>query len=111
MSTSAPSAVLLKSLNLTRFEWSIGMTFLCRCWRGAASIGSSPLFVCRASATSFLHGRLGTGLRLKRQHPTGILRRQGTDLVQLLDFRSVKLDPGRADIVPQLIHGFCANDH
>src|ERR1700733_15189019 len=106
MSTATPSAALFKS-----FDWKIGITILYKNWSATASLGSSELILCRASATSLLHRRLGSGLSLKRRHPSGVLPRQCAYLVQLLDFRIVEPDPRRVDIVPQLIHGFCADDH
>src|SRR5580693_2097637 len=105
-SAAKPSAAFLKS-----FDRNMGMIILCKHWSAVASLGSRALLLCRASATSLLHRRLGSGLSLKCQHPSGVLHRQCADLVQLLDFRIVKSDPCRIDIVPQLIHGFCADDH
>src|ERR1700727_201093 len=99
MSTATPSAALLKS-----FGWKIGMIILCKHWSGGASFGSRELPLCRASATSFLHRRFRSGLSLKCQHPSGVLHRQCAYLVQLLDFRILKSDPRRVDIVTQLIH-------
>src|SRR5258708_31764542 len=104
--SSAPSAARLKAS-----DWNNGMTILCRHWRGALVIWFTGARFCRVSATSLLHRRLGTGLSLIGQHPPWVFHRQCADFVQLLDFRIVESNSRRVNIVAQLIHGFCADDH
>src|SRR6267142_6697850 len=104
--SSAPSQARLKASN-----WNNGMSILCRTLESARVIWFIGARFCRVSATSFLHRRLGACLSLIGQHPPRVFHRQCADLVQLLDFRIVESNLRRANIVAQLIHGFCADDH